>query len=273
MGLLPWVRRHPCSGSARPRAAEPKQGLPILVVIELTGGNDGLNTVVPYADDLYAKARPTLRIEPKSVLKLDDRVGLNPALKDLHKLWEAGDLAVVQGAGYPNPNRSHFRSMEIWQTGERRPRARCRLAWPARRHSSLARPVLRGERGDSAGRARPQVFHSVDRQPIRLPDPAGDDGSSRSHSADRRARPRDRAPDSRPLSHAPGSWKPSPGASQADAGSLEERLATIRVLIEHDPGLRVFYTDHPDGLSTPMRRRSSLIASCCGSVSRSVASS
>ncbi len=99
-------------------AAEPKRGLPILVVIELSGGNDGLNTVVPYADDLYAKARPTLRIEPKSVLKLDDRVGLNPALKDLHKIWESGDLTMVQGAGYPNPNRSHSRSMEIWQTGE-----------------------------------------------------------------------------------------------------------------------------------------------------------
>ena len=98
-------------------AADPKRGLPVLVVIELSGGNDGLNTVVPYRDDLYAKARPSLRIEPKAVLKLDDHVGLNPALKDLHKLWESGDLAVVQGAGYPNPNRSHTRSMEIWQTG------------------------------------------------------------------------------------------------------------------------------------------------------------
>ena len=75
----------------------------------------------PYADDLYAKARPTLRIEPKTVLKLNDRVGLHPSLKDLHKLWEAGDLAVVQGVGYPNPNRSHFRAMEIWHAGDAGP--------------------------------------------------------------------------------------------------------------------------------------------------------
>jgi uncharacterized protein (DUF1501 family) len=90
-------------------------------VVELGGGNDGLNTVVPYADDLYARARPTLRIEPKNVLKLNDRVGLHPSLKDLHNLWEAGNLAVVQGVGYPNPNRSHFRAMEIWHAGDAGP--------------------------------------------------------------------------------------------------------------------------------------------------------
>jgi uncharacterized protein (DUF1501 family) len=98
-------------------AAEPRSDATVLVVVELTGGNDGLNTVVPHADDIYHKNRPTLRIEPVKVLKLDDRVGLHPSLKELHALWEAGDLAVLQGVGYPNPNRSHFRSMEIWQTG------------------------------------------------------------------------------------------------------------------------------------------------------------
>ena len=152
-------------------AAEPKRGLPILVVIELSGGNDGLNTVVPFADDLYAKARPTIRIEPKSVLKLDDRVGLNPALKDLYKLWESGDLTVVQGAGYPNPNRSHSRSMEIWQTGEVGPVPRCRLAWSCRRVAFLPRPMLRGQRGDASGHPRPKVLHTCHRQFIRLPGP------------------------------------------------------------------------------------------------------
>ena len=102
-------------------ATEAKAGLPVLVVVELGGGNDGLNTVVPYADDLYSKARPTLRIEPNFVLKLNDRVALHPSLKDLHKLWEAGDLAVVQGVGYPDPNRSHFRAMEIWHAGDTGP--------------------------------------------------------------------------------------------------------------------------------------------------------
>jgi uncharacterized protein (DUF1501 family) len=98
-------------------AAEPRRDNTILVVLELTGGNDGLNTVVPYADDVYHKSRPTLRVSHDKVLKLDHHVGLHPALKELHKLWESGRLTVVQGVGYPNPNRSHFRSMEIWQTG------------------------------------------------------------------------------------------------------------------------------------------------------------
>ena len=99
------------------RAAEARRDGPILVVLELSGGNDGLNTVIPHADDVYHKSRPTLRVETGKILKLDDRLGLHPSLKDLHRLWGAGELAVVQGVGYPDPNRSHFRSMEIWQTG------------------------------------------------------------------------------------------------------------------------------------------------------------
>ncbi len=98
-------------------AAEPRADMPVLVVVELTGGNDGLNTVIPHADDVYHRSRPTLRIEPTKVLRLDDRVGLNAALEDLHSFWQSGDLAVVQGVGYPQPDRSHFRSMAIWQTG------------------------------------------------------------------------------------------------------------------------------------------------------------
>ncbi|MCX8090665.1 MAG: DUF1501 domain-containing protein [Verrucomicrobiae bacterium] len=88
----------------------------ILVVLQLAGGNDGLNTVVPFADDFYHKARPRLAIAGKNVLKLNDSLGLHPALKGLKALYDAGHLAVVQGVGYPNPNRSHFRSTEIWQT-------------------------------------------------------------------------------------------------------------------------------------------------------------
>ncbi|MCI0587330.1 MAG: DUF1501 domain-containing protein [Planctomycetes bacterium] len=88
----------------------------ILVVVQLTGGNDGLNTVVPFADDLYHKARPNLRIETKDVLRLDDRVGLHPALAPLKGRFDKGEFAIVQGVGYPNPDRSHFRSMEIWHS-------------------------------------------------------------------------------------------------------------------------------------------------------------
>jgi uncharacterized protein (DUF1501 family) len=92
----------------------------ILVVVQLTGGNDGLNTVVPFNHDGYRKARPKLAIPVKDVLKINDSLGLHPSAKGLSKLLEAGKLAIVQGVGYPNPNRSHFESMDIWQTCQRK---------------------------------------------------------------------------------------------------------------------------------------------------------
>jgi uncharacterized protein (DUF1501 family) len=99
------------------QAFQPDRESTILVVLELTGGNDGLNTVVPYRDDVYHRSRRALRVEPSKVLKLDGQAGLHPALKELKRLWDKGHLAIVQGVGYPDPDRSHFRSMEIWQTG------------------------------------------------------------------------------------------------------------------------------------------------------------
>jgi uncharacterized protein (DUF1501 family) len=88
----------------------------VLVVLQLDGGNDGLNTVAPYADDDYIKHRPKLHLGAKAVARIDDRVGFHPALGGFAKLLEARQLAVVQGVGYPNPNRSHFESMAIWHT-------------------------------------------------------------------------------------------------------------------------------------------------------------
>jgi uncharacterized protein (DUF1501 family) len=88
----------------------------VLVVVQLTGGNDGLNTVVPHGDDDYARARPLLRIPPAQVHRINDMLGLHPALASLHRLYADGKVAIVQGVGYPNPNRSHFESMDIWHT-------------------------------------------------------------------------------------------------------------------------------------------------------------
>ena len=88
----------------------------ILIVLELTGGNDGLNTVVPYADPAYYRARPSLGIPAAQVLKLDDHFGLHPSCKGLHSLFKEGKMAIVQGCGYPNPNLSHFTAMEYWHT-------------------------------------------------------------------------------------------------------------------------------------------------------------
>ena len=88
----------------------------ILVVLQMAGGNDGINTVVPYANDFYRRMRPQLGLKPEQVLKLNGEVGFHGALKGFKELFDNGELSVIQGVGYPNPNRSHFRSTEIWQT-------------------------------------------------------------------------------------------------------------------------------------------------------------
>ena len=98
------------------RAASPTKDGRVLVVVQLDGGNDGINTVVPFKDEGYAKHRKALRIGEKDVLKINDRVGLHPAMRGSAKLLESGRLAIVPGVGYPNPNRSHFESMAIWQS-------------------------------------------------------------------------------------------------------------------------------------------------------------
>jgi uncharacterized protein (DUF1501 family) len=89
---------------------------PILVVLQMAGGNDGLNAVVPFTNDHYHRARPKLGFRDKGVLKLNDELGLHPKLDGFKSLFDAGNLSIVHGVGYPNPNRSHFRSTEIWQT-------------------------------------------------------------------------------------------------------------------------------------------------------------
>jgi uncharacterized protein (DUF1501 family) len=96
----------------RPLAA----GSGVLVIVTLYGGNDGINTLIPYADHAYHDARPELAYAPGDVLHLDDQLGLNPAFKGLAQMWSDKTLAVVRGVGYPQPDHSHFRSMDIWQT-------------------------------------------------------------------------------------------------------------------------------------------------------------
>ncbi len=98
-------------------AGDEKHPERILVVLELSGGNDGLNTVVPYGDDAYYQARPKLGIPKGQVLKIDDHFGLHPSCEGMQRLFKEGSLAVVHGCSYPNPNLSHFTAMEYWHTG------------------------------------------------------------------------------------------------------------------------------------------------------------
>lgn len=102
----------------------------ILVVCQLSGGNDGLNTVVPYADKLYYSLRPSLGIPDGQVLKVNEQIGFHPSLAGLHTLFKEGKVAVIQNVGYPKPNRSHFKSMEIWQSAS--PEAALKHGWLGR---------------------------------------------------------------------------------------------------------------------------------------------
>jgi uncharacterized protein (DUF1501 family) len=111
MGLNALLRTAPSESSGQDYRKTGK-----LVIITLYGGNDGLNTVIPYADPAYRKARPSLAYPADKVLRLDDSLGLNPVMTGMRRLWEGKQLAIVRGVGYPKPDRSHFRSMDIWQT-------------------------------------------------------------------------------------------------------------------------------------------------------------
>ena len=103
--------RFPLAGRRRPDKG-------ILVLVTLYGGNDGLNTVVPVDDPAYAGSRGALAVDAGKTLPLADGLGLAPEMTACKRLWDAGQLAVVRGVSYPNPNRSHFRSMDIWQSAD-----------------------------------------------------------------------------------------------------------------------------------------------------------
>jgi uncharacterized protein (DUF1501 family) len=111
--------------------AEQPSGENVLVVVQLSGGNDGVNTVVPFTDEVYRRRRASLALDAGRLLKIDSSIGLHPNLTGMANLLENRQLAIVQGVGYPNPNRSHFESMDIWHTAHARPKER-KLGWLGR---------------------------------------------------------------------------------------------------------------------------------------------
>jgi uncharacterized protein (DUF1501 family) len=114
------------------RAAEPRRDGRVLVVIQLDGGNDAINTLVPSRDEGYAKHRDALRIDAKSLIRVNHEVGMHPGLREFGTLLERGQLALVPGVGYPNPNRSHFESMAIWHSARLDPEDHSGPGWIGR---------------------------------------------------------------------------------------------------------------------------------------------
>lgn len=142
---------------------------PILVVIQLAGGNDGLNTVVPIRNDDYYKARPKLAIKPADALKLDDDTGLHPDLSGWKALYDEGQLAIVEGVGYPNPNRSHFRSTEIWHTASDSDITE-KYGWLGRYFDTYGANA-RASIGLCIGRQNPQAFNAAMPKGVTFDDP------------------------------------------------------------------------------------------------------
>lgn len=131
-----WAQNRPTAVATAPRFDR------ILVLVELKGGNDGLNTLVPYAEPAYHQARSGLAVARDRVLQLDEHVGLHPALEPIMESWKARDLAILQGVGYPYPNRSHFRSIEIWDTASAASQTLSE-GWLAQAFAGVKRPADR----------------------------------------------------------------------------------------------------------------------------------
>jgi len=142
----------------------------ILVILQMAGGNDGLNTVVPYDNDNYHRARPKIGLSEKQILKLSDEVGLHESLAGFKELYDAGHLSVIQGVGYPNPNRSHFRSTEIWQTATDSEKIEA-YGWLGRYFDNACSgcdPTV----GVNIGRQMPQAFFAKHPKGVSLDSPA-----------------------------------------------------------------------------------------------------
>ncbi len=147
------------------RAAPARRDERILVVVQLTGGNDGINTVVPYADEGYARHRNVLRLPAKDLLRINTRLGLHPAMGAMANFSRRRRLTIIQGVGYPNPNRSHFQSMACWHTARFDPRTDGArpdkggindLGWLGRALDVRSSPQDKGRHRSSSGSSLPR---------------------------------------------------------------------------------------------------------------------
>ncbi|NOG54030.1 MAG: DUF1501 domain-containing protein [Planctomycetes bacterium] len=144
----------------------------ILVVVQLSGGNDGLNTVVPYGMDQYYRSRPGIAIRPNDTLKLGNDtadLGFHPNLAGLKELHDSGLLATIQGVGYPNPNRSHFTSMDIWHTGD--PTNPNTTGWIGRYFDNTCNGSPDPDAGISIGRESPHALSGDLHKPVEFESP------------------------------------------------------------------------------------------------------
>lgn len=260
LGTLPLASSVPLFIPRSLSAADPKSpDRRILVVIELDGGNDGINTVIPYSDDGYTRHRNVLRIAEDRLIKLDDQVGLHPALRSMADLWETGRLSIVQGVGYPNPNRSHFQSMEIWHTANPGAQQRNGLGWVGR-GLDQAQPLPEGLSAMNVGpqelplalrgrRARASNIYRLDQfslpkapQTLVLPNSAIAPAIAGSHDDLHQFVYRTASDVRRTAEQLEDVAQRDAATEQYPATALARHLRLTARLIRADFGVRVFYT-------------------------------
>jgi uncharacterized protein (DUF1501 family) len=227
------------------RAAPTERDRRVLVVVQLDGGNDALNTVVPYADPMYAKLRPRLKIPKQDLVRLSHTLGLHPALRPLDKLLQGGQLAVVPGVGYPNPNRSHFESMAIWHTARFDPEERTGYGWLGRALDPVsATSYALGTSVPGALRGRRSAAVSLRRvEDVLLTDSvAMKQGVGPDSSDDLLAFVRRQAVDAQVAAEQLARLAVGKDESKYPATGLGERLKLAARLLKANLGARVFYT-------------------------------
>ena len=217
----------------------------ILVVVQLDGGNDALNTLVPFGDPQYAKLRPGLKIEQRNLVRIAEGVGLHPSLRPLDTLLQAGNLAVVGGVGYPNPNRSHFESMAIWHTARLDPEERHGYGWLGRaldRSGGTSYMVGGAVPGALPGRRSGAVV--LDRvEEVLLADPASAKQAIGPASTNELlAFVRKQAIDAQSAAEQMARLAGGADGGRYPGTGLGERLKTVARLIKSELGARVFYT-------------------------------
>jgi uncharacterized protein (DUF1501 family) len=236
------------------RAAVPDREGRILVVVQLDGGNDGINTVVPYKDEGYAKHRPVLRLPTGKLIKISDSVGLHPSMTEAARLLERGELAIVQGVGYPNPSRSHFRSMAVWHAARLDPESHSGPGWLGRVFDD------RLAAGDKAGAfflgagqppyalvGRRSVAATLERAEDLILNTSADPRASIGDKTDKddlaafvRRTTLDAYTTADGMAAMAGDLKSAPSGGD----DLRGRLALILRLIKSGAGARVYYTEH-----------------------------
>ncbi len=226
-------------------AAEAERDARVLVVMQLDGGNDALNTIVPHADPEYARLRPRLKLDPKNLIKVNAEVGLHSSLRPLAELLEKGQLAILPGVSYPNPNRSHFRSMAIWHTARFDPEEHKSYGWLGRALDSAGGSsalvgggdiptALRGRRCAAVSLSRPDDLVLSDAATAK-------EALSTGPSPDLLAFVRRQSADGYAAAENMAGLAQGSSASYPASG-LADRLRLAARLLKSDLGTRVLYT-------------------------------